>query len=236
MPVMVDRDEIEENEEDFIIPAKMPELDTSAPIAPAPRVKSEDEVAPMKSDKVSAKDAAISAAKVAQEIQEKLDDQSAVVLKFAENGELPGKATIQVKVDYAMREYLGTGEPLCVYYFNNQTGKLELIAENLVVINDTYVEFAITHCSYYVLTQKIAEEPEEPEEPGDVKLGDVNGDGKINPKDAAMVLQHFVGKPVTDFDAAAADVNHDGKINPKDAAMILQRFVGKLDENYKPLV
>ena len=70
MPVMVDRDEIEENEEDFIIPAKMPELDTSAPIAPAPRVKSEDEVAPMKSDKVSAKDAAISAAKVAQEIQE----------------------------------------------------------------------------------------------------------------------------------------------------------------------
>ena len=170
----------------------------------------------------------------AQEIQEKLDAQSAVVLKFAENGELPGKATIQVKVDYAMREYLGTGEPLCVYYFNNQTGKLELIAENLVVINDTYVEFAITHCSYYVLTQKIAEEPEEPEEPGDVKLGDVNGDGKINPKDAAMVLQHFVDKPVQNFNAAAADVNADGKINPKDAAMILQRFVDKLDENFKP--
>ena len=59
-------------------------------------------------------------------------------------------------------------------------------------------------------------------------LGDVNGDGKINPKDAAMVLQHFVDKPVQNFNAAAADVNADGKINPKDAAMILQYFVGKI--------
>jgi len=85
-------------------------------------------------------------------IQDKLNGTNGVVMKFAENGELPGKATIQVKVDYAMREYLGSDQGLCVYYYNNQTGELELVAENLTVINDTYVEFEITHCSYYVLT------------------------------------------------------------------------------------
>ena len=90
-----------------------------------------------------------------QEIQNKLDETPAVVMKFAENGQLPGKATIQVKVDYAMREYLGSGKKLCVYYYNNQTGELELVAENLTVLNDTYVEFTITHCSYYILTTKI---------------------------------------------------------------------------------
>ena len=106
-----------------------------------------------------------------QEIKELLDDSAAVVLKFAENGELPGKATIQVKVDYAMREYLGSGQKLYVYYYNNQTGKLELVAEDLTVVNDTYVEFAITHCSYYVLTATKAEEKPEvkPEDKPEVK-------------------------------------------------------------------
>ena len=88
-------------------------------------------------------------------IEEELGGNPGVVMKFPENGTLPGKATIQIKVDYAMREYLGTGTGLCIYYYNNQTGELELVAENLVVINDTYVEFEITHCSCYVLTTEI---------------------------------------------------------------------------------
>ncbi|MBO7253138.1 MAG: hypothetical protein J6V25_11000, partial [Oscillospiraceae bacterium] len=87
-----------------------------------------------------------------ESIEENLQGNPGVVMKFAENGQLPGKATIQIKVDYAMREYLGSGKGLSVYYFNNQTQKLELIAQDLIVINDTYVEFPITHCSYYVLT------------------------------------------------------------------------------------
>ena len=85
-------------------------------------------------------------------IENELNGNPGVVMKFPENGTLPGKATIQVKVDYAMRQYLGSSEDLSVYYYNNQTGELELIASNLKVINDTYVEFPITHCSYYVLT------------------------------------------------------------------------------------
>lgn len=89
-------------------------------------------------------------------IEAKLGNNPAVVMKFAENGVLPGKATIQVKVDYAMRQYLGSGKDLCVYFYNNQTGELELIAGGLQVVNDTYVEFAITHCCAYVLTRDLS--------------------------------------------------------------------------------
>lgn len=85
-------------------------------------------------------------------IEENLNGNPGIVMKFPENGTLPGKATIQIKVDYAMREYLGSETGLYVYYYNNQTGELELIQGDLKVVNDTYVEFTITHCSYYVLT------------------------------------------------------------------------------------
>ena len=96
-----------------------------------------------------------------KDIQDALEEAPAVVMKFPENGTLPGKATIQVKVDYTMQQYLGTNRKLSVYYFNNQTGKLELIAGNLTVNGDSYVEFPITHCSYYILTVEPAAEKTE---------------------------------------------------------------------------
>ena len=95
-----------------------------------------------------------------QAIQEALEETPGIVMKFAENGELPGEATIQIKVDYAMRQYLGQSQQLCIYYYNNQSGEMELVAENLQVIDDTYVEFSITHCSYYVLTTRLPENEE----------------------------------------------------------------------------
>lgn len=62
---------------------------------------------------------------------------------------------------------------------------------------------------------------------GDVLLGDVNGDGKVNGTDALWVSQYFVGaRQLTDAQKTAADVNHDGKINGTDALWIAQYFVG----------
>ena len=90
-----------------------------------------------------------------KDIQEGVENKNAYVMKFGENGELPGKATVQIKVDYAMRQYLGSDNDLCIYYYNNKTGELELVAKDLQVIGDTYVEFEISHCSYYVLTKDL---------------------------------------------------------------------------------
>ncbi len=59
-------------------------------------------------------------------------------------------------------------------------------------------------------------------------LGDLNGDDKINAKDALEVLKAAVGKVnLTDEQKAVADVNKDGDINAKDALEMLKYAVGK---------
>ena len=60
-------------------------------------------------------------------------------------------------------------------------------------------------------------------------LGDVNGDGKVNIKDATQI-QKFAAKLIdlTDAEKIRADVNADTKINIKDATAI-QKFVAKIE-------
>jgi len=60
-----------------------------------------------------------------------------------------------------------------------------------------------------------------------VKLGDVNGDKKINNLDAGFVLKYDAG--ISDLTAAqkmAADVNGDGRVNNLDASAILKYDAG----------
>lgn len=65
---------------------------------------------------------------------------------------------------------------------------------------------------------------------GDVLLGDVNEDGKINAIDALWVRQSSAGvRVLTEQQKAAADVNGDGKINAIDALWITQKSAGVRD-------
>lgn len=57
------------------------------------------------------------------------------------------------------------------------------------------------------------------------KSGDTNGDGKINVKDYAVLIQYLNGWNV-ELDEAAADVNADEKINVKDYALLIQYLNG----------
>lgn len=70
-----------------------------------------------------------------------------------------------------------------------------------------------------------------------VKMGDVNNDGKIDAKDALIVLKISVGKyTANDVEKTAADVNQDQKIDAKDALEILKYAVKKpsaLDKYYQ---
>ena len=60
-------------------------------------------------------------------------------------------------------------------------------------------------------------------------LGDVNGDGKVNIKDATQI-QKFAAKLIdlTDAEFIRADVNADAKVNIKDATAI-QKYVAKIE-------
>ena len=62
----------------------------------------------------------------------------------------------------------------------------------------------------------------------DGALGDVNHDGKINAKDATLILQKSVGvlKANAKFCEQCAEVSGDGKLNAKDSTLILQFSVG----------
>ena len=58
--------------------------------------------------------------------------------------------------------------------------------------------------------------------------GDVNGDKKINAKDALMILKAVVGKvELTDAQCEAADAYQNGKIDAKDALYVLRFAVEK---------
>ena len=62
-----------------------------------------------------------------------------------------------------------------------------------------------------------------------VKLGDVNGDGVINGKDAALLARYTSGwDSYADKikNMAAADINGDGKVNGKDSAILMRYTSG----------
>ncbi len=63
-------------------------------------------------------------------------------------------------------------------------------------------------------------------------LGDVNGDGKVNIKDATQI-QKYAAKLVklTESELVRADVNADNKVNVKDATAI-QKYVAKIETGY----
>ena len=57
-------------------------------------------------------------------------------------------------------------------------------------------------------------------------LGDVNGDGKVTPADAIMMLYNYFGVDQTDFNVKLADVNLDGNYSPADAIQALYMYFG----------
>lgn len=96
-------------------------------------------------------------------------EQNAIILKFADNNQLPGEATIRVKMDYVFRDYLGSDKGLYVYYFDNTTQQFVEVAANISVGNDDYLEFTIDHNSEFVITA------------GEIKVNTTNP--PVNPDD-----------------------------------------------------
>lgn len=72
----------------------------------------------------------------------------------------------------------------------------------------------LTHFSLYVVAELADIEPQ---------VGDVSGDGKVNVRDARLLLQYVAGLiSEEDILLSLADFNDDGKVNVRDARMILK--------------
>lgn len=92
-----------------------------------------------------------------EQIKEAAKTQNVFVISFNHHGDLPGEAKVKVKLNDAW--LLGKDKNnLTLYYYNGDTKKMELVAENLKVDASGYVEFILNHCSEYILVDKTAAE------------------------------------------------------------------------------
>lgn len=67
----------------------------------------------------------------------------------------------------------------------------------------------------------------------DVKLGDLNSDGKITQDDKKILSDYLLGNLTKDLDEnqrKAADLNEDQKVNAKDETILLRYLEGKIKE------
>ena len=61
-------------------------------------------------------------------------------------------------------------------------------------------------------------------------MGDADGDGKLTPEDARLILRCSVAlEDIARFDSDLCDYNADGEVTPEDARLILRRTVGLRD-------
>ena len=60
-------------------------------------------------------------------------------------------------------------------------------------------------------------------------LGDVDGNGKLEPADAQMILDYEAKNLTRELDLPVADVSGDGVIDSNDAALILQYLAGEIE-------
>lgn len=77
--------------------------------------------------------------------------------------------------------------------------------------------------------EEIVFNPANPEDPNSVvlQMGDVDGDGTINTTDAVVVINYYLGHPVSNFHEKQADMNGDGYINTADAVAIINKYLNK---------
>jgi len=84
-----------------------------------------------------------------QAIETLTGQTNALYLSFAQHGALPGPAKITTYVGNSYKN----GDILYLYYYNEETHNIELISGSGLTVKDGYVEYTITHCSVYFLSQ-----------------------------------------------------------------------------------
>lgn len=75
-----------------------------------------------------------------------------LVVNFKDNGTLPGKALVKVKLNDELKSVLNN--KIYVYYYDDIENSFNLIASNVKKSLDGYYQFTITHNSNYVLVNQ----------------------------------------------------------------------------------
>ena len=85
-----------------------------------------------------------------QEKIEKLTGETdSLYINFAYHGNLPGTSTVKL---YVGNKY-GDNEKVYIYYYDEEEDKVLMVGRKPLTVKDGYVEFSITHCSTYFLSE-----------------------------------------------------------------------------------
>ena len=85
--------------------------------------------------------------------------EEGVVINFANNGQLPGTATIRIKVTDEMKQALNM-KTILVYHYDEESKELTQMTANAIYKEDGFIEFSINHNSKYLLVNELIEEKE----------------------------------------------------------------------------
>ena len=85
-----------------------------------------------------------------QEKIEKLTGETdSLYINFAYHGNLPGTSTVKL---YVGNKY-GNDEKVYIYYYDEEEDKVLMVGRKPLTVKEGYVEFSITHCSTYFLSE-----------------------------------------------------------------------------------
>lgn len=137
-----------------------------------------------------------SASENRDKIEKAFDGESIQLLHFDYHGELPVPVTVRIKIS----DELAGKTPLYLYYYNQDTGRLEQLDAE-VLIEDGYAQFTITHCSDYVLSGtslKIGADTKE-----EIKTAGISGESGENNRSSIPLV---IGAAIILVAAAAAGI------------------------------
>jgi len=119
---------------------------------------------------------------------------------------------VTVQIPFTPEEGMTGSEYAIAYVAENGTIEyLETIyAEGCLVVE-------LEHFSEYVIFGK---------EKSTILLGDANGDGRVNSRDAVSILRYIIKLTNEKFDDLAADINGNGRVDSRDAVQILRKLIG----------
>jgi hypothetical protein len=122
-----------------------------------------------------------------------------------------------------------------LYLLNEFSDKVKSLDKVVMVENTLCMNLTAnpTYSAYELVENpnKSTSTAEEPKANENVILGDVTGDGKIDSRDAVVILKDFASTILgnkTTLELNKADMNSDGKINSSDAVEVLKTYANSL--------
>lgn len=103
-------------------------------------------------------DASIAVKSIANDVGSNISNfaNEGVIVRFSDNGNLPGIATVRIKATEETNNILG--DNVYVYFYNENDNKFYVIANKVKKTSDGYYEFEISHNSDYIMVNEKLDE------------------------------------------------------------------------------